>query len=71
MKRIFLNVRFLFATATLLGTLTIVGLQVGDTTLAVTATIGVGSYPRGVAVNPTTNLVYVTTYHSKSVSVIG
>ena len=35
-----------------------------------TATIGVGNDPFGVAVNPTTNLIYVTNYSSGSVSVI-
>ena len=68
--RFLLNVRFLFATAMLLGSATIGTSQAGATTFAVTATIGVGSDPFGVAVNPTTNVVYVTNGSGNSVSVI-
>ena len=54
----------------LLGSATIGVSQAGATTFDVTATIGVGSYPLGVAVNPTTNLIYVTNAGGNSVSVI-
>ena len=45
----------------------VVGVASGQT---VTATVGVGSNPRGVAVNPAGTLAYVTNYYGSSVSVI-
>jgi len=41
----------------------------GDPPLVI-ATVSVGSMPSGVAVNPNTNLIYVTNYSDNSVSVI-
>jgi YVTN family beta-propeller protein len=64
------KIRLLFVAAILLGSATVSVSQAGAATLAVTASIGVGNYPFGVAVNPTTNLVYVTGAGDNSVSVI-
>jgi len=36
----------------------------------VVATVSVGTYPRGVAVNPATNCIYVGNYGDDTVSVI-
>jgi YVTN family beta-propeller protein len=44
--------------------------QAATSTYQVTSTITVGSQPYGIAVNATTNTVYVTNHYGNSVSVI-